>query len=80
MPVCHNLDVMNIEKNVAEILIATIMNTMDKTKDGLQARQDLQDMRIKKQLWPVEKNGKFTCPKAPYTLSPLEKELFCKTL
>lgn len=56
------------------------MNTMDKTKDGLQARQGLQDTRIKKQLWPVEKNGKFTCPKAPYTLSPLEKELFCKTL
>ena len=59
---------MHIEKNVIEILIGTIMNTKDKTKDGLQARQDLKEMKIKKKLWPVEKNGKLTYPDAPYTL------------
>ena len=71
---------MHIEKNVAEILIGTIMNVKGKTKDGLQARQDLKEMKIKKKLWPVEKNGKLTYPDAPYTLSRSEKELICKTL
>ena len=44
---------MDVEKNVAENLLATIMNTKDKTKDGLEARKDLKVMRIKKKLWPV---------------------------
>ena len=71
---------MHVEKNVTEILFATIMNTKDKTKDGLEARQDCKAMKIKKKLWPVENNGKLTCPEAPYTLSRREKDLICKTL
>ena len=69
---------MHVQKNVAENLFTTIMNTKDKTKDGLKAHQDLMDMQIRKNLWPVEKNGKLTCPKAPYTLSQHEKDLICK--
>lgn len=71
---------MHVEKNVAENLLAIIMNTKDKTKDCLEARKDLKVMRIKKKLWPVEKNGKLTRPEAPYWLSRHEKELICKTL
>lgn len=56
------------------------MNTKDKTKDGLEARQDCKAMKIKKKLWPMENNGKLTCPEAPYTLSQREKDLICKTL
>ena len=80
MPIRHNLDVMHVEKNVAEILIGTIMNAKDKTKDGLAACQDLKVMRIKKKLWPVEANGKQTYPVGPYNLSQTERQLICKTL
>ena len=80
MPIRQNLDVMHVEKNVAENLIATIMNIKDKSRDDLKARQDLKEMRIKKKLWPVENNRKLTYPDAPYTLSRHEKDLICKTL
>lgn len=60
---------MHVEKNMVENLIGTIMNTKDKSKDGLEARQDLKVMQIKRKLWPVEVNGKLTYPKAPYNLS-----------
>ncbi|XXG53947.1 hypothetical protein AAC387_Pa03g1955 [Persea americana] len=80
LPIRHNLDVMHVEKNVAENLIATIMNIKDKSKDDLKAHQDLKEMRIKKKLWPVENNGKLTYLNASYTLSRHEKDLICKTL
>ena len=48
---------MHVEKNVAENLFATIMNTKGKSKDNLKAREDLQELGIKKKLWPIEKNG-----------------------
>jgi hypothetical protein len=37
----HNIDVMHIEKNVAEALWATIMDIPDKSKDNVMARVDL---------------------------------------
>jgi hypothetical protein len=37
----HNIDVMHIEKNVAEALWATIMDIPDKSKDNIKARVDL---------------------------------------
>ena len=36
--VCHNLDVIHIEKNVCEILICMLLNIPRKTKDGENAR------------------------------------------
>lgn len=80
MPVPHNLDVMHVEKNVADILFATIMDTKDKTKDGIQARQDLQLMGIREKQWPIEKNNRLFLPKAPFTLTRLEKEEVCQML
>ncbi|KAF6161866.1 hypothetical protein GIB67_002576, partial [Kingdonia uniflora] len=41
LPVHHNLDVMHVESNITQILLATLMDTKGKVKDGLQARQDL---------------------------------------
>lgn len=46
----HNLDVMHIEKNICESLIATILNIKGKTKDTTKARLDLKDLGIKKEL------------------------------
>ena len=41
----HNLDVMHIEKNVADNIIGTLLN-LDETKANLKAHQDLKDIGI----------------------------------
>ena len=41
---------MHIGKNVLESLLATLMNMPDKTKDGTNARKDLQDLEIREDL------------------------------
>ncbi|XP_050233461.1 uncharacterized protein LOC126681949 [Mercurialis annua] len=46
----HNLDVMHIEKNICESLLNTLMNVDGKTKDNVNARLDLEDMNISKEL------------------------------
>ncbi|XP_026396049.1 uncharacterized protein LOC113290679 [Papaver somniferum] len=51
----HNLDVMHIEKNFAEIFFGTIMDNKDKNKDGIPARKDLQILKIKRNLWLKER-------------------------
>ncbi|XP_058100727.1 uncharacterized protein LOC131245347 [Magnolia sinica] len=56
IPVRHNLDVMHIEKNVCEILIALMLNTTGKTKDDANARRDLKRLGIKKRLCGNWKN------------------------
>jgi len=54
---CHNLAVMHIENNVCDNVLYTMLKD-EKSKDHLQARQDLKDMGIKEDLWPDE-NGKY---------------------
>ena len=39
--VCHNLDVMHIEKNVCENIINALLNIPGKTKDGLNSHLEL---------------------------------------
>ena len=55
---CHNLDVMHIEKNVCDNLIYTLLNETGRTKEHLNAWRDLQAMGIRKNLWPNDK-GKY---------------------
>jgi hypothetical protein len=38
---CHNLDVMHIEKNVFDNIFNTIMDVKEKTKDNIKARLDI---------------------------------------
>ena len=38
---CHNLDLMHIEKNVCDNVIYTLLNEQGKTKDHLNAHKDL---------------------------------------
>ncbi|XP_074283417.1 uncharacterized protein LOC141607966 [Silene latifolia] len=87
LPVRHCLDVMHIEKNVCDALLGTLLNLPGKTKDGLKVRKDMEDMKIRSKLWPVQKDksrkGKgssFYLPPACYTLSKVEKKLFCECL
>ena len=77
----HNLDVMHIEKNVSENLIATLLNLYPKTKDGLDARLDLVKLGCRQELHPVEDDdGNQTIPDAPFTMSREKKEILCSVI
>lgn len=56
----HNLDMMHIEKNIVDSIVGMIGVCPEKSKDGLNARKDLQEMGIRKDLHPVDReNGQF---------------------
>jgi hypothetical protein len=48
LKVSQNLDVVHIEKNICESLMATILNIPGKTKGTIKARLDLKDLGIKR--------------------------------
>jgi hypothetical protein len=48
--VCHAIDVMHVEKNVCEALVGTLLDKPGKTKDTLNARMDLEEMNLRKDL------------------------------
>ncbi|OMO52139.1 Zinc finger, CCHC-type [Corchorus capsularis] len=77
----HNLDVMHIEKNVCENIVATILNVDGKSKDNLNSRLDLVAMGIRHELHPqLLPNGKTRIPPACYGMSKDEKDVFCTVL
>ncbi|KAL0559454.1 hypothetical protein IC582_004065 [Cucumis melo] len=76
----HKLDVMHIEKNVCDNLIGTLLNIEGKTKDTTNARLDLQDLKIRKDLHLVEVGNRLVKPHASYTLTTSERVEFCKFL
>ena len=39
----HNIDVMHVEKNVSDVLLSILIHS-GKSKDGLKARKNLEDM------------------------------------
>ena len=57
-----------------------LLNLNGKSKDHYHARLDLQDMKIKPDLHPKNKDGVIRLLAASYTLSKFEKILFCKRL
>ncbi|GJW69854.1 hypothetical protein Tco_0126771 [Tanacetum coccineum] len=75
----HNLDVMHIEKNALEALLNTLLQN-DKTKDTVKARQDLETLKVRKELWLVKKpNGKLEKPHPKYSFTTEgQKTVFCK--
>jgi hypothetical protein len=46
----HAIDVMHVEKNVCEALVGTLLDIPGKTKDTLNARMDLEEMKLRKDL------------------------------
>ncbi|XP_071704067.1 uncharacterized protein [Rutidosis leptorrhynchoides] len=81
LQVRHCIDVMHIEKNVCDSLIGLLLNIQGKTKDGVNVRYDMAEMNIRKELHPVEIEGKRPyLPVACYTLSKAEKTKFCQSL
>ncbi|XP_019233591.1 PREDICTED: uncharacterized protein LOC109214156 [Nicotiana attenuata] len=78
----HNLDVMHIEKNIVDNVIGTILDIPGKTKDHANARYDLKEMCIRKNLQPKDtKDGKRTkFAKACFSMTNGEKSVFCGVL
>jgi hypothetical protein len=75
LEVRHCIDLMHVEKNVCDSLLGLLLNMPGKTKDGLNARLDLQEMNIHSELQPItdEKTGRVYLPPACHTLSKDEK-------
>ncbi|XP_040991839.1 uncharacterized protein LOC121238846 [Juglans microcarpa x Juglans regia] len=46
----HNLDVMHSEKNIADNILFTLMNSLGKTKDNINSRRDLEILGYRKEL------------------------------
>ena len=53
LDVRHSIDVMHVEKNLAESIVGTLLHIQGKTKDGLNARRDLVEMGIRQRLHPT---------------------------
>nr|AAC97237.1 putative TNP2-like transposon protein [Arabidopsis thaliana] len=79
LPVRHNLDVMHVERNVGASIVSTLLHC-GKSKDGLNARKDLQDLGVRKDLHPNAQGKRTYLPAAPWSLSKSEKKTFCKRL
>jgi len=73
---------MHIEKNIVDNVIGTILNIPGKTKDHANARYDLKEMGIRKNLQPKDtKDGKRTkFAKACFSMTNGEKSVFCGVL
>ncbi|XP_074321844.1 uncharacterized protein LOC141659024 [Apium graveolens] len=80
LQVRHCLDFMHIEKNVCESIIGTLLNIPGKTKDGMKARLDLQELGVRAELAPQQSGKRAYLPPACYTLSRKEKISFCECL
>ncbi|GKE50489.1 hypothetical protein Tco_1481747, partial [Tanacetum coccineum] len=69
---------MHIEKNVLESLLGTLLMN-EKSKDTNKARQDLEQLNIRLELWLSKKgNGKFIKPHTAYSFPPKKRQNFCK--
>ncbi|CAA7017950.1 unnamed protein product [Microthlaspi erraticum] len=58
LPVRHNIYMMHMEKNISEVILSTLMHST-KSKNGLKARKDLEDIGIRRHLH-TELRGKRT--------------------
>ncbi|GLT54438.1 hypothetical protein SLA2020_276370 [Shorea laevis] len=76
----HNLDIMYIEKNICDSILVKLMNNDGKTKDTFNARRDLREMGIRKELHLLTNGAATTMPLAKYTLTKDEKKKFCDWL
>lgn len=74
LPVRHVLDVMHIEKNIAESVLKFLFGD----KDTLESRRDMEVLGIRPELWlrPRANRASFVKPPAPYVFTDAEKKLF----
>ncbi|CAL8099280.1 unnamed protein product [Prunus armeniaca] len=75
----HVLDVMHIEKNVCDNIIGTLLEIPGKNKDGIAARLDLLNMRVKTDLQPEYRERRTRLPPGPWNLSRADKREVCNS-
>lgn len=70
----HVLDVMHIEKNIAEVVLKFLFGD----KDTAESRRDLQHMGVRRELWlrPRANRNMFVKPHAPYVFTDAERKIF----
>jgi hypothetical protein len=69
------------EKNVMDNILGTMLDIKGKTKDNVQACQDLQEMGLKPKLYPYTGNDeKMYLPLACHTISNDDKTTFLEVL
>jgi hypothetical protein len=72
---------MHVTNDVFESTIGLLLDIPGKTKDGLNARKDLQILGIREDLHPQERpNVKVYLPPVSYSLTNKEKRAICKCL
>jgi hypothetical protein len=77
----YNLDVMHIGKNICEVIMYTLLNIPNKTKDTISARLDLEDRGIHKELQLLDDSGSSSSkPRACYILKPEDKKKFLQAM
>ncbi|XP_074373883.1 uncharacterized protein LOC141714249 [Apium graveolens] len=78
----HKLDIMHIEINICDNILGTLLNIPGKSKDHLNARLDLQEMGIRKDLYPFKSSdGKHLQIRAAiFDMTNQEKYIFCSVL
>ena len=77
MKLPHNLEVMHIEKNICDALLGIIL-CLEKNKDTVNARLDLQDMGIHPDLHLEEdEDNSVSMPAAWYSMEKEERVAFC---
>jgi hypothetical protein len=68
---------MHVTKGFFESNIGLLLDIIGKTKDGLNARKDLQALGIREELHPQERlNEKVYLPLASYTITNEKKEQY----
>ncbi|XP_004298406.1 PREDICTED: uncharacterized protein LOC101297241 [Fragaria vesca subsp. vesca] len=80
LSLCHNLDVMHIEKNVCESVLATILDVNGKSKIDNESHRNLELLELMEDVPNDEKRDKLELPYAPYTLTKVKKPKFCGKL
>ena len=68
---------MHIEKNVCDNLVDTLLNIEGKPKVTTNARLDLQDLKIRKDLHLIKVGNRLVKPHASYMLTSSKKVVFC---
>ena len=73
---------MHIEKNIVDSILGTHLDISGKTKDHTNARYNLKEMGIRKNLHPKKINGnkKVKLAKACYSMTNAEKSIFYDVL
>jgi hypothetical protein len=72
---------MHVTKGVFESTISLLLDITGKTKDGINARKNLQVLGIREELHPQKRlNGKVYLSLASYTLINEKKRAICKCL